>query len=594
MKNHILLSALVIGITTGFFGNAAFGQANTSLSNLAATTSVNSHLLPQTNNTKDLGSAFKSWLNIYLDGTLYIDDIPFLKTIGSGNSLIGAYAGNAITTGTYNTFTGENSGLYTATGYSNSFYGHNAGFVNSYGFLNTYVGKSTGYRNDGDGNTAVGASALMNNYFGDYNCAFGFNALAGNLFSGNGSNNVAVGANALLNCDDGWYNIAVGRDALTMLDYGSENIAIGAYALSSLTYAEGVTAIGYEALKMQTGPSSIITAVGNNAMGVSVSAGSCVAVGNSALFKTNGHHNTALGVWALDNDETGIGNTAIGARADVTLINLTNATVIGYDAVVDASNKVRIGNSSVTSNGGQVSWTAYSDGRIKSSIQENVPGLQFINQLRPVTYHFDLNKQNELLGLKDTTQWEGKYDIEKIQWTGFIAQEVESAANNIGYDFSGVDKSGEIMGLRYAEFVVPLVKSVQELSEQNSALQTANTNLETRIAKLEALLSATNSSTTKEENVHSVRILNESPSLNQNIPNPFTGKTNIHYFVPETAKQAKVVFATQGGIEVYTTTIQTGQGSLEIDASQLAPGNYVYSLVVDGILVASKQLVLVK
>jgi hypothetical protein len=56
--------------------------------------------------------------------------------------------------------------------------------------------------------------------------------------------------------------------------------------------------------------------------------------------------------------------------------------------------------------------------------------------------------------------------------TGFVAQDVEAIAKNIGYEFSGldVDESG-IYGLRYAEFVTPLVKAVQELSEQNDNLQ---------------------------------------------------------------------------------------------------------------------------
>lgn len=52
--------------------------------------------------------------------------------------------------------------------------------------------------------------------------------------------------------------------------------------------------------------------------------------------------------------------------------------------------------------------------------------------------------------------------------TGFIAQEVEIAAKEIGFDFSGVDapkNENDFYGLRYAEFVVPLVKAVQEQQE---------------------------------------------------------------------------------------------------------------------------------
>ena len=43
--------------------------------------------------------------------------------------------------------------------------------------------------------------------------------------------------------------------------------------------------------------------------------------------------------------------------------------------------------------------------------------------------------------------------------------EVEAAAKKLGFDFSGVDapkNENDMYGLRYAEFVVPLVKAVQE------------------------------------------------------------------------------------------------------------------------------------
>jgi hypothetical protein len=71
---------------------------------------------------------------------------------------------------------------------------------------------------------------------------------------------------------------------------------------------------------------------------------------------------------------TGSYNTALGSNADVKTENLTNATAIGSNAVVDASNKVRIGNASVTSIGGQVGWSQFSDERVKKDVKEDVPG----------------------------------------------------------------------------------------------------------------------------------------------------------------------------------------------------------------------------
>ena len=63
---------------------------------------------------------------------------------------------------------------------------------------------------------------------------------------------------------------------------------------------------------------------------------------------------------------------------------------------------------------------------------------------------------------------------------GFIAREVEAAAKEIGYNFSGVDKpknDKDIYGLRYAEFVVPLVKGMQEQQEMIEDLEAENGDL---------------------------------------------------------------------------------------------------------------------
>ena len=52
--------------------------------------------------------------------------------------------------------------------------------------------------------------------------------------------------------------------------------------------------------------------------------------------------------------------------------------------------------------------------------------------------------------------------------TGFIAQEVEAAAKKVGFDFDGVStpqNETDLYGIRYAEFLVPLVKAMQEQQE---------------------------------------------------------------------------------------------------------------------------------
>src|SRR5262249_19111764 len=127
--------------------------------------------------------------------------------------------------------------------------------------------------------------------------------------------------------------------------------------------------------------------------------------------------------------------------------------------------------------------------------KENVPGLKFINLLKPVTYHYDIDKEQNIMGLRASDKLDGKYDIAQTQFSGFSAQQVEKAAQKIGYDFSGVDKAKndkDLYALRYSDFVVPLVKAVQELSKMNDdktsaidSLQKKNQNLNAKVDVLE-------------------------------------------------------------------------------------------------------------
>lgn len=312
---------------------------------------------------------------------------------------------------------------------------------------NVFIGNQAGELNiTGNKNTALGHRAFANNSIGTENVGIGYLSLLNNT---EGNDNTSVGA----------YSLASFGGTLT----GNRNTAIGNHSLYFNTSGEYNIGIGYEAMSYN------------------------IINGN-----TTGSYNIGIGWRALSTNISGNNNTGIGNGVDVDANPRNNVIVIGYNGYVDANNKARIGNSSISSIGGQVSWTSFSDGRIKKNIKENVKGLEFISLLRPITYQFDINAEMKLTGKIDTMLWEGKYDIEKTYFSGFIAQEVELAAKKSGYDFSGIDKSGNILGLRYSEFVVPLVKAIQELSEQNKELEKRlkelymmNVELEQRVNKLE-------------------------------------------------------------------------------------------------------------
>lgn len=264
-----------------------------------------------------------------------------------------------------------------------------------------------------------------------------------------------------------------------------EDIRIhGLTAGTGLNSNPNCTAFGNIALAANTGNTN--SAFGHKTLTLNSSGYDNSAFGALTLQNnTTGAANTGFGAAALSTNTTGSGNTAIGYGANTSSANLSNAIAVGNLCSSDASNKARIGNSSISSIGGQVSWTNFSDARIKDNIEENVIGLAFIKALRPVTYHLNVDKENKLLEVENSLNWEGKYDIEKISFSGFIAQEVEQAAQKSGYDFSGVDKSGKLLGLRYSEFTVPLVKAVQEQQAQIEKLEQVIQQMQARLNVLE-------------------------------------------------------------------------------------------------------------
>jgi hypothetical protein len=297
---------------------------------------------------------------------------------------------------------------------------------------------------------------LKDNVTGYYNVALGSHALSDNT---TGIDNVAVGTATLYANQEGNLNTAIGSFALVS-NATSENTAVGAHALEVTSLGAGNVAVGTRALNSNNN-GSVNTAVGLYAM----------------RNNTDGTSNTAVGVGALGLNTTGTHNTAIGANAFPNGAAITNSTAIGFEAEITTSNEVRIGNRAVTRIGGQVNWSAASDGRFKTSIRENVPGLDFITRLRPVTYRIN----HAVIAARESTQG---IPADLTIHTGFIAQEVEAAARAIQFDFSGVNAPANAQdwySLSYAEFVVPLVKAVQE---QQIMLKTLQAQLEVQEALL--------------------------------------------------------------------------------------------------------------
>ncbi|MCD9015793.1 tail fiber domain-containing protein [Parachryseolinea silvisoli] len=407
----------------------------------------------------------------------------------SANTAIGTASQYSNINGRYNVSVGAYSLYHSTSASDNIAIGHHALYANTSGSVNTAVGTFSLADNlTGAANTTLGFNTLRQNNTGSNNTALGQNALYSNtyynnntavgaeaLYRGYGPDNTAIGYKALFS-SSGWNNVALGSFCLSD-NYGFENAAVGAYAmyknegkwnscLGSMALFKNAgsfnSAIGFKALFKNT-EGNDNTALGVEALFENTQGSRNTAVGMKAMQSTSGERNTAVGYAALSWYGEGNYNTAVGYAAFQGYSHLTNATAIGAGAQVYNSNEVRIGNVSATKIGGQVNWTAASDGRFKTDIREDVPGLEFIQQLRPVTYRVN----HDVIVAKNASAGVDASAIPKdlTVHTGFIAQEVEAAARKVNFDFSGVsrpERPEEWYSLRYAEFVVPLVKAVQE------------------------------------------------------------------------------------------------------------------------------------
>lgn len=391
-------------------------------------------------------------------------------TVGNDNTAIGYSALNYNAGGSSATAVGSGAMQYhdnTTTAFTNACVGVGYQALRGLpspnfntGNYNTAIGYQSMTNNtNGSYNVGAGTSALGVNQTGAYNTAIGEEALYHNVTNANTS----VGYQSLYSTNMGGFNTAIGYMAMWTNTGGANGTAIGAramyYAYSGSGFNNYNVAVGYEALRGSATPSSN-SGNYNTVIGY-----------QSGMNNSSGSSNVGVGYLALNSTSTGSNNTAVGTNADA--VGTSNSTAIGYGAVVNSDNKIRLGNSSVTVVEGQVAYSFPSDGRFKYNISESeVKGLDFILKLHPVVYNFDTKKFEEFITQRMPDSLRAKHisniDFSKssaVRQSGFVAQDVEKAMVSSGYDFNGVHKpsnENDNYSVSYSLFVVPLVKAVQE------------------------------------------------------------------------------------------------------------------------------------
>lgn len=159
-------------------------------------------------------------------------------------------------------------------------------------------------------NTVLGESALNSSTStGTNNTAIGRQALYSNS---SGSDNTSIGISSLQSNNTGNKNTAIGAFSLNKNTTGYQNVGLGYYSLFNNTLGSNNVSIGFESSKENT-TGSYNVSLGNESLHKNQTGDYNISLGYQSLYNnTSGSYNSALGVSSLNSNKTGNYNVAFG------------------------------------------------------------------------------------------------------------------------------------------------------------------------------------------------------------------------------------------------------------------------------------------
>ena len=429
--------ATLIGLNVLTTGESQVSTTNVNLSTINGSAYPPSGGVSITNQAKNriiTATATTDTLNANQDATwdgtqLILYNSNFLN-IGRGNSITSDSTNTAIGVNALNTIT---------TGINNTVYGYNSGSTLTTQTNNTIIGSSNGI--GGNNNTLVGYNCLTNSGSNQASVSIGATSKVGNQ-------SVSIGSSSFSGDD----SVSIGSSACKIGSSGY-NVIVGSFCGNSLTSGNGDCLIG------SNNSQNITSGINNTILGISAGAGQTTQSNNSIC----GYYSNC---------------------ADATSIHYSNCSILGSNirnGVISGNNQVQLGDSSTNTYIYGV-LQIRSDSRDKNCIRDTILGLDFINELRPVDYKWDLRedyKQSVIDENHNLTEINLPKDGSKTRnryHHGLIAQEVKMACDKLGVDFGGyqnhqINGGYDRLSIGYEELICPLIKAVQELKLKNEQLE---------------------------------------------------------------------------------------------------------------------------
>ena len=405
---------------------------------------------------------------------------------------------------------------------------------------------------------------------GDYSTAMGYETTA------SGGSSTAMGSNTTAS---GGSSIAMGYDTkasslgTTAMGFGSTASADISTAMGNYTTASGLNSTAMGAVTAASGNTS--TAMGNY---TTATGDNSTAMGNNT--STNGGNSTAMGYFttASGDNSTAMGSNTTASDYSSTVIGQYNSSgstatsatsfdtlapafVIGNGA--DAANKSDA--FSVLFNG-----TTNIDGSVTAiSFTGDGSGLTNAGTDDQVLQNFNFSTAGSLLSIG-------------IENGNVVSVNLAPLLD----DLTTLVTDLQIQNAIQQDQIDILIGLVTDLQSQNMVQQEQIDDLVDRMIIRE------NCACDPVVGIGDNTPDTEEAYLMQNVPNPFKSSTKIGYFVPYSSSNAYIVISSITGQIIKNISLnEFGEGSIDVDKSNMSNSTYYYSLFVDGRRIETKKMI---
>ena len=232
-----------------------------------------------------------------------------------------------------------------------------------------------------------------------------------------------------------------------------------------------------------------------------------------------------------------------------------------------------------------------SDVRLKENVQplsknasnRGLGVLNILESLTPISFKYKKMEEETKLAINgDGESLEAEElpnPVMEKEHFGLIAQELQEVYPNLVYE-----KDNGYLAVNYVELVPVLMQAIKELNAKVAKLESGKVNLSSLTNAAQETLS-----------LPAVKGTGVGSSMEQNVPNPFTEKTDIAIFLPESVREATLYIYDLSGKQLEQHPIEgRGETVMTIHADKMDAGMYVYSLIADKKVVTTRKMIVVK